>query len=128
MTSITIKGKTYTLRYDMSVAEWLEEKYGDAREAFGKMHGTKESKETITAIFCAMATAANDFQGIPEIVKPADVQLFDKHTSPGRVSVIMKAIIAAFNDGNRLQTAEDEDAEIHDDYLKELKSEEKSKN
>ncbi len=128
MTQITIKGKTYTLRYDMSVAEWLEERYGDARQAFAQMHGSKESKQAITSIFCAMATAANDYLGINETIKEDEVQLFDKHTSPGRVSVIMKAIIAAFNDGNRMQAADDEDAEVHDDYLKELKAEEKSKN
>lgn len=126
MTTITIKGKKYTLRYDMSVAEWLEDKYGDTREAFSKMHGTKESKKVISDIFCCMATAANDFLGVPEIV--SDVELFDKHTSPGRVAVIMRAIIAAFNDGNKMQSADEEDAEVRDDYLKELKEEEKKKN
>ena len=126
MVSIKVKDKVYTLRYDMSVAEWLEDKYGDAREAFSKMRGTKESQEVIPQIFCCMATAANDYLGVPEIV--SNVQLFDKHTSPGRVAVIMRAIIAAFNDGNRMQVTEDEDAEVRDDYLKELREEERKKN
>lgn len=126
MVSIKVKDKVYTLRYDMSVAEWLEDKYGDVREAFGKMRGTKESKEVITQIFCCMATAANDYLGVPEVV--SNVQLFDRHTSPGRAAVIMRAIYAAFNDGNRMQVTEDEDAEVRDDYLKELREEERKKN
>ena len=35
----------------------------------------------------------------------------------------MRAIIAAFNDGNKMQSADEEDAEVRDDYLKELKEE-----
>lgn len=128
MTSITIKGKTYTLRYDMSVAEWIEERYGDARQAFGQMKGSRESIPIITGIFCAMANAANDYRGISDRYSEVDTVIIDKHTSPGRISVIMKAIMGAFADGNKMQAEDDADAEIRDDYLRELREEEKSKN
>lgn len=128
MVKITIKGKQYVLRYDMSVAEWLEEKYGDARQAFTQMNDSKQSATAITDIFCAMANAANDYLGVNESVSDKDLQLFSKHTSPGRVKLIMRAIIEALADGNRMQTSDDEDNEIHDEYLKEINKEEKAKN
>lgn len=128
MTKITINGKTYILRYDMTVMEWIEDKFGNVKDAFDRLRKAKESAETITALFCAMANCANDYLGVNDYISEKNTQIINKHTSPGRVATITRAIMEAIADGNRQQAGDDDDNEVHDEYLKELEEQERAKN
>ena len=57
---------------------------------------------------------------VPEPEKITGEGLLTKHSSFGRLKGIMKAIDEAIRDGNRMMSAEEEDEEIRDGYLKEL--------
>jgi hypothetical protein len=129
MVKIKVNGTEYVLRFDMSVSEWIEENYGDLREALKEIRTPSKTKEIMTAIFTSMANAGADYLHAGVIYKADDIKLFDKHTSPGRIAVIRRAIEEAVRDGSRMQvTEEDEDNSVRDDYLEEVKRAEAEKN
>ena len=129
MVKITVGGSEYVLRFDMSVSEWMEENFGDIREALTGIRKPGKSREIMTDIFISMANAGADYLGTGVVYKKGDVKLFDKHTSMGRVAVIRRAIEEAIRDGSRMQISdEDEDSSVRDDYLDEVKKAEAEKN
>ena len=129
MVKIKVNGTEYVLRFDMSVSEWIEENYGDLRETLKGIRQPAKTKEITTAIFTSMANAAADYMKTGVIYSADDIKLFDKHTSPGRIAVIRRAIEEAIKDGSRMQvTEDDEDNSVRDDYLEEVKKAEAEKN
>lgn len=129
MVKIKVNGTEYVLRFDMSVAEWIEENYGDIRDALTGIRKSGRSREVMTDLFVSMANAGADYLGTGTVYRKDDVKLFDRHTSMGRVAVIRRAIEEAIRDGSRMQTTdEEEDDSVRDDYLEEVKKAEAEKN
>lgn len=129
MVKIKVKGQEYILRFDMSVSEWMEQEYGDLRNAVTDMRKPGKGREMLTGIFLCMANAAEDYLGTGKIYRKEDVQLIDRHTSMGRVAAIRRAIEEAIKDGSAMQsTDEDGDTKVRDDYLEEVKRLEAEKN
>ena len=123
-------GKEYILRFDMSVMEELSEKYGGTVEGLQKM-SVKET-EIVRDLFVIMAQAGAEYLAEMEgricKEKITGEGLISKHSSPGRIKGMMKAIQEAVKDGNRMQSKDEEDDQIRDGYLEELNEQEKGKN
>lgn len=128
MINIKVRDKQYTLRFDMSVMEYLEEKGSNIGKQMTEMKSSKEARPVIEDLFCCMANAANDYLNIPERYSQADIALFTKHSTIGWMKVVQKAISEAVKDGSRMETAEEEDRNCRDLYLKEIEKEEAAKN
>jgi hypothetical protein len=125
MTKITINGTEYVLRFDMSVAEWMEERFGDMGKAMSAMSG-REQRTAAGEIFTQMVNAARDYKGQP--LYEGQVTLFDRHAPLSRVRKVMAAIRGAIEDGNRLEYQDEADDAVRDDYLDELRKIENAKN
>lgn len=128
MVKFEVKGKEYTLRFDMSVVDYLEEKKTNIGQALMGLKKTKESMPIIKELFAAMANAGNDFLNVPETYSVEDIPLFDKHSSVGWMKRIEAAIKQAVKDGTAMETNEVEDKNVHDLYLKKIEQEEALKN
>lgn len=128
MVKFEVKGKEYTLRFDMSVVDYLEEKKTNIGQALMGLKTTKESMPIIKELFAAMANAGNDFLNVPETYSVEDIPLFDKHSSVGWMKRIEAAIKQAVKDGTAMETNEVEDKNVHDLYLKKIEQEEALKN
>ena len=61
MVKIRVKGTDYILRFDMSVSEYIEQKFGDLRNAMNDLRQPGKSRELMTEIFLSMANAAEDY-------------------------------------------------------------------
>lgn len=134
MRRIRVNGKEYVLRYDMEVNDWLEEEYGNLREAVGKMNSSKDARVATKAIFLHMANSANEYlaeigkaERQPEI-RDEDLKLFTKHSSPGWLKTVIGYVMGAIADGNVMKSNDDGDNDITDGYLKEIEELEKIKN
>ncbi len=123
-------GKEYILRFDMSAMEAMREKFGGYAEGLQQV-GMKDI-EALKDIFVIMAQAGAEYQAEKEgrICKEQVTGdgLLTKHSSMGRVAGIMKAIQEAVKDGQRMQSKDEEDEEIRDGYLDELRKQEAEKN
>ena len=128
MVKIEVKGKEYTLPFDMSVMDYLEEKKTNIAQAMTSVKSNKEAIPMIKELFTAMSNAANDYLNIPEIYSVDDIQLFDKHSSIGWMKKVQAAISQAVKDGSEMQAKEDEDKNVHDLYLKKIEEQEAIKN
>lgn len=128
MVKIEVKGKEYTLRFDMSVMDYLEEKGTNIAKAMTETKSNKDAVPMIKELFTAMANAANDYLKIPETYSVNDIPLFDKHSSIGWMKTVQTAITQAVKDGSKMQAKEDEDKNVHDLYLKKIEQEEALKN
>ena len=128
MVKFEVKGKEYTLRFDMSVVDYLEEKKTNIGQALMGLKTTKESMPIIKELFAAMANAGNDFLNVPETYSVEDIPLFDKHSSVGWMKRIEAAIKQTVKDGTAMETNEVEDKNVHDLYLKKIEQEEALKN
>jgi len=123
-------GKEYILRFDMSAMKALREKFGGAAEGLQKL-GMKDI-EAVRDIFVILAQAGAEYMAEEEgrICKEqiTGEGLLTKHSSMGRVNGMMVAIQEAVKDGNRMQSKDEEDDQIRDGYLDELKKQEAEKN
>ena len=123
-------GKEYILRFDMSVMEAMREKFGGTAEGMKKL-GMKDI-EAVVDIFVIMAQAGAEYMAEKEgrICKETITGegLLTKHSSMGRVNMMMTAIKEAVKDGNKMQSKDEEDDEIRDGYLEELRKQEAGKN
>lgn len=128
MVKFEVKGKEYTLRFDMSVVDYLEEKKTNIGQALMGLKTTKESMPIVKELFAAMANAGNDFLNVPETYSVEDIPLFDKHSSVGWTKRIKEAITQAVKDGTAMETNDVEDKNVHDLYLKKIEQEEALKN
>jgi hypothetical protein len=123
-------GKEYVLRFDMSAMEAMKEKYaGGYAEAMKQLNGV--NRDIILEIFLILAQAGEEFVAEEiEHRQPAQVSgegLLSKHSSIGRVRAMLKAVEEAIADGNRMQTKDEEDDQIRDGYLDELREQERKK-
>ena len=120
-------GKEYILRFDMSAIAELREVYGDYATGLKQMKVGET--EAIQKIFAILANAGAEYlaeeKGEPVREKVTGEGLLTKHSSIGKMKGIMKAIDEAVRDGNRMMSAEEEDDQIRDGYLKELNEKEK---
>ena len=116
-------GKEYILRFDMTAIAGIREEFGEYTAGLKKLT-TGDDIDAVTKIFAILANAGAEYlaeeQGLPEPEKITGEGLLTKHSSFGRLKGIMKAIDEAIRDGNRMMSAEEEDEEIRDGYLKEL--------
>lgn len=130
MVSIKVGGTEYVLRFDMDVLEAIEDMHGGLKEAVEKMRKIGKAKELIADIFCLMVNSAVDYRGKGTYMNPdnAAQTLFPKHCSIGRVKACEAAILQAIQDGNRMQTADEEDDKVRGTYLEDLNKQENEKN
>ena len=123
-------GKEYILRFDMSAMEAMREKFGDIQESMKKM--SMKDVEVVRDMFVIMAQAGAEYLAEKEgrVCKEqiTGEGLLTKHSSMGRVNGMMVAIQEAVKDGNRMQSKDEEDDQIRDGYLDELKKQEAEKN
>jgi len=114
----------------MSAMEAISEKFGGMSEGLSKL-GKKEA-ETVTGIFVILAQAGAEYiaerDGKICTEQITGEGLLTKHSSIGRLNGMMKAIQEAVADGNRMQSKDEEDDQIRDGYLDELKEHEAGKN
>ena len=123
-------GKEYILRFDMSAMEAIKEKYGGLAEGMNKL--SVRETDVLLDIFVILAQAGAEYvaeeQGKTCIETVTPEGLLTKHSSIGRLNGMMKAIKEAVKDGNRMQSKDEEDDQIRDGYLEELKAQEAEKN
>lgn len=122
-------GKEYILRFDMSAMEAMKEEFSG-----GYVEGVQTAQtgnvDKVEKLFRIMATAGEEYMAEKERREPVKVDttgLISKHSSPGRVKGIMKAIEEAIADGNQMQTSDEEDDTIRDGYLEEYRQMEREK-
>lgn len=123
-------GKEYILRFDMSAMEAITEKFGGLAEGMGKVN-VKET-DALKDLFVILAQAGAEYMAEAEGKTCCETVtaegLVTKHTSIGRLKSMMVAIQEAVKDGNRMQTKDEEDDQVRDGYLEELRAMEKEKN
>ena len=123
-------GKEYVLRFDMSAIEAMREKYGGYADGL-KQVGLSDI-ETVKDIFVILAQAGAEYLAEKDgkicTERITGDGLLTKHSSIGRITGIMKAIQEAVKDGQRMQSRDEEDEEVRDGYLDELKQQEAGKN
>lgn len=123
-------GKDYVLRFDMSAMEAMRDKFGGYAEGLDKV-GLKDI-EAIRDIFVILAQAGAEYTAEAEgrICRETVTGegLLTKHSSIGRIKGMMIAIREAVKDGQRMQSRDEEDEEIRDGYLEELRKQEAEKN
>lgn len=123
-------GKEYVLRFDMSAIEAMREKYGGYAEGMKNVGLT--DIETVKDIFVILAQAGAEYLAEKDgkicREQVTGEGLLTKHSSIGRITGMMKAIQEAVKDGQRMQSKDEEDEEIRDGYLSELKEQEAEKN
>jgi hypothetical protein len=116
-------GKEYVLRFDMAAMEEMKEIFaGGYTEAMQKMSGGEMSQ--VKEVFRILAKSGEEYLAEKEGRTPAEVDvsgLLSRHSSPGRVKGVMKAIEEAIRDGNRMQTKDEEDDQVRDGYLEEFR-------
>lgn len=117
-------GKEYILRFDMSAMEALGDVFeGGYGEAMAKLNSGDMS--IVKNIFAVLANAGAEYMaeeaGKPMPEKITGEGLLSKHSSMGRLKAMMKAIEEAIKDGTRMQTKEEDDSEVRDGYLEELR-------
>lgn len=122
-------GQEYILRFDMSAMEAMKETFSG-----GYVEGVQNAQtgnvEKVEQLFRIMATAGEEYIAERERREPRDIDitgLVSKHSSPGRIKGIMKAIEEAIADGNRMQTRDEEDDSVRDGYLEEYRQMEREK-
>lgn len=123
-------GKEYVLRFDMSAIEAIRDKFGGLAEGMNKLDAG--GREAILDVFAILAQAGAEYLAERDgriCREKVDTEgLLTKHSSIGRVKGIAAAIREAVKDGNRMQTKDEEDEEIRDGYLEELRQQEAGKN
>ena len=123
-------GKEYILRFDMSAMEAIRDKFGGLSEGMQKM-GSRDV-EVVRDVFVILANAGAEYMAEQEgktVIEPVTGEgLLTKHSSIGRLNGMMKAVQEAVADGNRMQSKDEEDDQIRDGYLDELKEQEAGKN
>lgn len=62
MTGITIEGKQYTLRFDLTAMEAIEEEYGRLENMFAEMRGGRRVK-ALRTVFAVMANSGAEYEG-----------------------------------------------------------------
>lgn len=116
-------GKEYVLRFDMAAMEEMKEIFaGGYTEAMQKMSGGEMGQ--VKEVFRILAKSGEEYLAEKENREPAEVDvsgLLSRHSSPGRVKGVMKAIEEAIRDGNRMQTKDEEDDQVRDGYLEEFR-------
>lgn len=128
MVKISVKGKEYILRFDMSVMDELEEKGKNIAQMMTGMKSNKEAMPVIEEIFTALANAGADYLGKDEVYTAEEIRLFGKHDSFGWLKTVKAAIEQAVKDGSRMQANDVEDKKTHDVYLEQIEKEEALKN
>ena len=122
-------GREYVLRFDMSAIAEMREVYGEYTEGLKKLASGNDI-EALKKMFAILANAGAEYlaeeRGEPVTEKITGEGLLSKHSSIGKMRGIMKAIDEAIKDGNRMMSAEEEDDQIRDGYLKELNEKEKN--
>ena len=123
-------GKEYILRFDMSAMEAIREKFGGLAEGLQKVTG--RDTDVIRDVFVILAQAGAEYLAEKDgkicREQVTGEGLLTKHSSIGRITGMMKAIQEAVKDGQRMQSKDEEDEEIRDGYLSELKEQEAGKN
>lgn len=122
-------GREYVLRFDMSVMEWMEEKYGSLAEALTKMADGKSQRETTIELFSALANCAAEYQAEKEgktVIDRVNVDgVLSKHSSIGQLKRVMSAIRETIKDGSKVTLTDSNDDNVRDDYLDEVNAEER---
>ena len=116
-------GQEYVLRFDMAAMEEMKEIFaGGYTEAMQKMSGGEMGQ--VKEVFRILAKSGEEYLAEKQNREPAegDVSgMLSRHSSPGRVKGVMKAIEEAIRDGNRMQTRDEEDDQVRDGYLEEFR-------
>ena len=116
-------GQEYVLRFDMAAMEEMKEIIaGGYTEAMQKMSGGEMGQ--VKEVFRILAKSGEEYLAEKQNREPAEVDvsgMLSRHSSPGRVKGVMKAIEEAIRDGNRMQTRDEEDDQVRDGYLEEFR-------
>lgn len=113
MRKILIDGREYTLKFDMSVMEHIEDEFGNVNKVFGGSEG--QSLRTMLKVACWMMNAANKKMHRDERVTPDDFA----DMSMAQFKELGIAVRMAFNDSMTM-TADIEAKHHRDGYLEEM--------
>jgi len=117
MTSVTIRGKKYELRFDLWALEQIEEEFGGIKKMYENLGGGDSASlvRALGTVFRILANSARDYAGLEPNVTGDEV----RHEPVGKITA---AIHAAINEGMHAETANGNEADddIHDEYLDEI--------
>lgn len=117
MASVTVKGKTYGLRFDLYAMEQIEEAFGSVKSVFEVMNNGKQIKATRT-LFRILANSYLSNNGEEEIVTGDEI----KHAGLDEIRSISEAVQQAITEGTKSETTQGNEADdqVHDIYLEEI--------
>ncbi len=117
MASVTVKGKTYGLRFDLYAMEQIEEEFGNVKGAFDTLKDGKQIKAT-RILFKILANSWLSNEGEAETVTGDEI----KHADIDMIKHISEAVQAAIAEGSKSETTDGNEAddEVHDIYLEEI--------
>ena len=117
MASVTVKGKTYGLRFDLYAMEQIEEEFGSVKDVFTALQGGKQIKTT-RKLFRILANSYLSNKGEEENVTGDEI----KHEGMEMIKTISEAVQAAITEGSKSETTDGNEAddEVHDMYLEEI--------
>lgn len=117
MASVTVKGKTYGLRFDLYAMEQIEEEFGSVKDVFTALQGGKQIKTT-RKLFRILANSYLSNKGEEESVTGDEI----KHEGMDMIKTISEAVQAAITEGSKSETTDGNEAddEVHDMYLEEI--------
>ena len=117
MASVTVKGETYGLRFDLYAMEQIEEEFGSVKDVFTALQGGKQIKTT-RKLFRILANSYLSNKGEEESVTGDEI----KHEGMDMIKTISEAVQAAITEGSKSETTDGNEAddEVHDMYLEEI--------
>ena len=118
MTSITINGKEYGLRFDLYAMEQIEEEFGGVKAAFDTLTEGKHQIKTTRALFRILANSYLSFTGKEETVTGNEI----KHAGMDMIREVSEAVQKAITEGSKSETTGGNEADdnVHDIYLEEI--------
>lgn len=105
MTGITIEGKQYTLRFDLTAMEAIEDELGGMDEMYAAMRGGKRVK-ALRTVFAAMANSGAAYEGVPGNVTGQEIM----RLTVAEMNGLMALIETEIRKSGRTKIKEEDDA------------------
>lgn len=120
MSSVTINGKTYGLRFDLGALETVEQEFGDLKNCFEQLRNGTDRINVIKRMFVIMANCQRAYEGKPEDVTMDAL----KHAPIWALAPLGEAITQSWKESMNVETANGgvADDAVHDAYLEEIEA------
>ncbi len=118
MAQVTINGRTYGLRFDLSALEAVEQEFGDMKAVFDRLKAGEGRIDAIKRMFVILANCQRGFEGEAEDVTAEAL----KHATFSALSRLGEAIKEALKESMRVETVNGgaADDDVHDAFLEEI--------